>query len=913
MPPRSNPKPKATGGGSRPGPARGGPGGGGAGRGGGGIGLASTPSAGHITTVGVRRPGYGSGGNEVDVLINAYPVTIPQANIHHYDVIEPDVARRIKVLLVRQLQDAVAPEVFSPKVAYDGEKNIFAARELSIGSGRFDVSLPNPRASSRPPKVYQIRLTKVQTINPELLQRFSEGTQSQDNAVQTAITALNVVVRMAPLDLAANPASTSKTNYAFDARSIYVNNEVKAIGGGIELWRGYFQSIRPSIGRMIINVDIATATMYKPGPLISLILEFLGQNNVSVLAPNQLQERQRSSISRFLSGLEIITPHTETGREKGKERPKKIKKATREGADALMFTDKEGKQVSVASYFRKLNMPLRYPNLFCVDVGRGGAIPLELCVVPPGRIMKKEVPTELKKAVLDFATKKPKERLQSIEQGLPVLRYTQSEYIGQFGMQINTSGGPLRVKARVLAPPALLYNPKSRVKKVVPRDGAWNMVDKQFYDPKRINRWVIVVYSPKQRFNDTHVANMVQGLQAAASKVGMVIEEKNPICRWENGQANIGQQLLNAGKACFDKNNKAGGPDLIIAVLPDNVQDFYNAVKHFGDIKQGVATQCLRSSKAFRANEQYWMNVLLKVNVKLGGMNLIPEATPVSPIQSIPTLIIGADVAHPPPGLEEAASYTSVVGNVDSNAVRYIANIQVQKGRVEIIEDLKEMVKYLITSYKSYQGAVEKKPPTSGPKRIIFYRDGVSEGQFQHVLDQELPMIKAACEETKTDAKITLIIVGKRHHIRFIPVNAQLTDDARRGNCAAGTVIDRGIGHPTEFDYYLLSHGALLGTSRPSHYSVLYDENRFTADSIHALSFALCHVYARATRSVSIPAPVYYADIVCARAKIHFDPSSVEASETGTLDSSQLASALEAKKKAFRPLHPTQANRMYFS
>ena len=49
----------------------------------------------------------------------------------------------------------------------------------------------------------------------------------------------------------------------------------------------------------------------------------------------------------------------------------------------------------------------------------------------------------------------------------------------------------------------------------------------------------------------------------------------------------------------------------------------------------------------------------------------------------------------------------------------------------------------------------------------------------------------------------------------------------------------------------------LLGTSRPAHYSVLYDENNFTPDALQALSFALCHVYARSTRSVSIPAPVY--------------------------------------------------------
>lgn len=79
--------------------------------------------------------------------------------------------------------------------------------------------------------------------------------------------------------------------------------------------------------------------------------------------------------------------------------------------------------------------------------------------------------------------------------------------------------------------------------------------------------------------------------------------------------------------------------------------------------------------------------------------------------------------------------------------------------------------------------------------------------------------------------------------------------------------------------WFCQSHGGILGTSRSAHYNVLYDENKFTyvifrllytkaclltrflpissADGIQSLSFALCHVYARATRSVSIPAPVY--------------------------------------------------------
>jgi hypothetical protein len=54
---------------------------------------------------------------------------------------------------------------------------------------------------------------------------------------------------------------------------------------------------------------------------------------------------------------------------------------------------------------------------------------------------------------------------------------------------------------------------------------------------------------------------------------------------------------------------------------------------------------------------------------------------------------------------------------------------------------------------------------------------------------------------------------------RFFPQNER-DGDPKTGNCPAGTVVDRDVGHPTEFDFYLQSHGGLLGTSRPAHYSV---------------------------------------------------------------------------------------------
>ena len=60
------------------------------------------------------------------------------------------------------------------------------------------MSAAKPNASGKGPKSYRIRLTKVAEINPEILTRFLKGQQSHDNAVLTAITALNVVIRMEP-------------------------------------------------------------------------------------------------------------------------------------------------------------------------------------------------------------------------------------------------------------------------------------------------------------------------------------------------------------------------------------------------------------------------------------------------------------------------------------------------------------------------------------------------------------------------------------------------------------------------------------------------------------------------------------------------------------------------------------------
>ena len=61
------------------------------------------------------------------------------------------------------------------------------------------------------------------------------------------------------------------------------------------------------------------------------------------------------------------------------------------------------------------------------------------------------------------------------------------------------------------------------------------------------------------------------------------------------------------------------------------------------------------------------------------------------------------------------------------------------------------------------------------PDNLLIYRDGVSESQYNAVLDKELDKLRDTCGTMRGGwvPKITLIIVGKRHHPRFFKQTGQ--------------------------------------------------------------------------------------------------------------------------------------------
>lgn len=105
------------------------------------------------------------------------------------------------------------------------------------------------------------------------------------------------------------------------------------------------------------------------------------------------------------------------------------------------------------------------------------------------------------------------------------------------------------------------------------------------------------------------------------------------------------------------------------------------------------------------------------------------------------------------------------------------------------------------------------------PKRIAIYRDGVSEGQINHVYNTELEQVKGALRELgmnlDSDAgpeqtALSFVIVTKRINTRFF----RLTGPQSADNPGPGTIVDTIVTRPERFDFYLVAQSVRQGTGK---------------------------------------------------------------------------------------------------
>ena len=330
--------------------------------------------------------------------------------------------------------------------------------------------------------------------------------------------------------------------------------------------------------------------------------------------------------------------------------------------------------------------------------------------------------------------------------------------------------------------------------------------------------------------------------------------------------------------------------EFALIILPEQDTLLYNTIKKICDVQLGLMTVCVVSKSFTKAsNAQYFANVALKINLKLGGTNHAVEGPGMNFIKDGKTMVVGYDVTHPSAESQSnAPSIAGMVASIDGTLGQWPSVLRIQKGRQEMVDDLKLMLKECLARWRKMHSNL--------PENLLIYRDGVSEGQYKTVIEEELPELRKACEDTyslqapKTSPpRISIVVVGKRHHTRFYPTTVEGADD--KCNPHTGTVVDRGITEAWNWDFFLQSHSAIKGTARPAHYFVVLDEifSRYKdksypvhweipddwnpADLLENLTYSMCYDYGRSTSSVSICPAVYYADILCERGRRYLNQS----------------------------------------
>lgn len=549
-------------------------------------------------------------------------------------------------------------------------------------------------------------------------------------------------------------------------------------------------------------------------------------------------------------------------------------------------------------------MRVKYPCLPAIQSGsdaRPAYFPMELCRIAEGQRYTKKLNERQVTAMLRATCQRPQQRENAIKGMVKNNRYNEIDLVSkEFGMSVTDQLAS--VEARVLPPPLLKYHESGREKMVNPRLGQWNMIDKKMINGSRVATWTCVNFST--RIDRNLPQEFCRQLIDMCVSKGMQFNPQPAI-------PFVSCQPQRIEEALRDIHQRASTLQLLIIILPD-VTGSYGKIKRICETELGIVSQCCQPNQARKLNKQYMENVALKINVKTGGRNTVLDDAirrRIPLISDRPTIIFGADVTHPQAGEDSSPSIAAVVASMDwPEITKYRGLVSAQTHREEIIEDLYKLVqdpqRGLVHAGMIREHLIAFKNATGQkPQRIIFYRDGVSEGQFSQVLLHEMTAIRKACASLENGylPRVTFVVVQKRHHTRLFPAqhgNRDTTD--RSGNIQPGTVVDTKICHPTEFDFFLNSHAGIQGTSRPAHYHVLVDENGFTADGLQMLTNNLCYTFARCTRSVSIVPPAYYAHLAAFRARYYMESETSDGGSSKSRNTTASTSAVVSRLPAIK-------------
>ncbi|OJJ51616.1 hypothetical protein ASPZODRAFT_435068 [Penicilliopsis zonata CBS 506.65] len=827
----------------------------------------------------VPRPGFNQTGKEIEVLLNAFAITkFPSRIVYQYDV---HIGNGVE-------KNAVIQKVWNSKIRKNNLKSvIFDGNKLAWSMNNyekeFNALVDLDAEQGRPPSTktnntFRILVRKTKQVNLAVLTAWLNGKISMNEPVLEALNFFDHVLREWP-----------STKFLAIKRSFFdEQGDNKDLGNGVLAFKGVYQAIRSALpGRLVVNIDVSNTCFWARTSFMGAAMAVLDcrdlQHLIHLTKPisdghgGLTESNGFYEVHKRLRKLQV-QPHYRGCPVLGTNFI--VKGLLNASARTYTIDIKDRatgttKTMTVEAYFKsKYNVILDYWELPMVEMTKKNVVyPMEVLTIHGLHKYPWKLNEWQTSHMIKYAASRPAERLQSVQKSKAMLDHSNDPVLQAFGLQVDQN--MIRTKARLLPNPEIQFGGGAKLNPGT--NGRWDLRGKKFLQPNKrpLESWGIGYFPGKRNaINRTQVETFCDGFMKGYAGHGGNVAKRPVIVELKEDIGDAIKTLYNATGVKFQKD-----PQLLLIVVPDKNSFTYLRIKKSCDCRWGVPSQVLQSAHVSKANPQYISNVLMKVNAKLGGTTA--RAIPKVPEAALRphSMIIGADVSHPHMGVW-SPSMAAMTVCMDTFGGRYWGACEANGDRVEIINrsNIEVILLPLVREWMSTVGQGR------APDHVYYFRDGVSSGQFQHVLEKEVLDMRSIFMQLTQDqwkGKFTVVVANKRHHLRAFPKPGDRNSADRNGNPLPGTLISRDVTSPHDWDFLLYSHIALQGTSRPVHYHVILDQIGHKAQELENMIYDHCYQYMRSTTSVSLFPAVYYAHLVATRARHHEDVPASSGPQSG--------------------------------
>ncbi|MCD7459399.1 Protein argonaute PNH1 [Datura stramonium] len=345
----------------------------------------------------------------------------------------------------------------------------------------------------------------------------------------------------------------------------------QTLGNGLQSWRGFYQSIKPTQMGLSLNIDMSTTAFIEPLPVVEFVAQVLGKD----VSSRPLSDADRIKVAA-LRGVKVEVTHRGNIRRKYR-----ISGLTTQPTRELIFpVDEEKNMKSVIEYFQEVyGFTIQYPHLPCLLVGsqkKVNYLPMEACKILEGQRYTKRLDEKQITSLLKSSCQRPREQEMDILQTIRQNGYKQDPIAKEFG--INIDDKLASVEARVLPAPWLKYHDAGKEKECHPQLGQWNMINKKVINGSTVNHWACINFSCNVQENAARGFCHQLAQMCQVSGMEFNCEPVIPIYYARPDQA---KKALNY--VCNAAASKLGGKELelLIAILPDNNGSLYGTLKKF--------------------------------------------------------------------------------------------------------------------------------------------------------------------------------------------------------------------------------------------------------------------------------------------------------------------------------------------